>query len=64
MLSSAVILFLRLSVLAAFTFLFVVLFEHGPENFLSNVQGDFACLVDFLAAATSSAGGKTSDSGT
>ncbi|MEI6033443.1 MAG: hypothetical protein WCS65_04060 [Verrucomicrobiae bacterium] len=64
MIASVVSLIIRLAVLAAFAFLFVVLFEHGPENYLSNVQKDFAQLVDSFASPTSPAGAKTSDSGT
>ena len=64
MISSAFFLFLRVSVLAAVAFLFVVLFEHGPENYLLNAREDFARLMDALAAATAPAGEKTSGSGT
>ena len=64
MILSVILLFLRASILAAFAFLFVVLFEHGPENYLLNAREDFARLMDALAAATAPAGEKTSGSGT
>jgi len=64
MISSTFFLILRVSVLAAVAFLFVVLFEHGPENYLLNAREDFARLMDALAAATAPAGEKTSGSGT
>jgi hypothetical protein len=56
-------LFIRLTFLAVFTFLFVVLFEHGPENYLANVREDFAHLKDSLATATSPAGKKLPTAG-
>ncbi len=44
MISSLFAFILRVALLAALTFLFVVLFEHGPENYLGNVQTDFGKL--------------------
>lgn len=43
-------LILRTVLLAGMTFLFVVLFDHGPANYLENVQADFNKLVHFVAA--------------
>lgn len=51
MISSLLSLFIRLAILTAFTFLLVVLFEHGPKNYLENVREDFAHLKASLAAA-------------
>jgi hypothetical protein len=45
MISSLLYVAIRLAVLAAFTFLFVVLYEHGPADYLKNVQADFLSLV-------------------
>lgn len=46
MISSLLAFTLRLVLLAAMTFLFVVLFEHGPSNYLENVQADFSRLLE------------------
>jgi len=56
-------LFIRLAILAVFTFLFVVLYEHGPENYLANVRKDFAHLKDSLAATASPADKKLPTAG-
>jgi len=45
MISSLLYVSIRLAVLAVFTFLFVVLYEHGPADYLQNVQTDFLSLV-------------------
>jgi len=39
----------RLALVAAFTFLFVVLFEHGPANYLESVQTDFGKLIQLTS---------------
>ena len=38
---------IRIALVAVMTFLFVVLFEHGPANYLENIQGDFTKLIQF-----------------
>jgi len=44
MISSFFAFVLRVALLAALTFLFVVLFEHGPENYAGNARTDFGKL--------------------
>ena len=48
MTSSLLAFTIRLTLVAALTFLFVVLFEHGPADYLQNVQTDFLKLVQGL----------------
>lgn len=52
MITTAIYLTFRISLLAVFTFLFVVLYEHGPENYLENVQKDALALVQKAARQT------------
>ncbi len=55
MITSMLALIIRIALLAVMTFLFVVLFEHGPANYPDNVQADFNRLlqaVDGPAPAT------------
>lgn len=62
MISSLFSLVLRTVLLAGMTFLFVVLFEHGPEHYLENVRSDFDKLVHFVEVST--APEKSPESGT
>jgi len=39
----------RIALVAVVTFLFVVLFEHGPADYLENMQGDFNKLLQFVS---------------
>lgn len=64
MILSFLVLAVRVSILAVFTFFFVVLFDHGPDDYLANVQKDFARLVDVVTPLVTPAGKKSSDSGT
>jgi hypothetical protein len=64
MISSFLTLAIRVVILAAFTFLFVVLFDHGPDDYLANVQKDFTRLVDTVAPLVSPVGTKSPESGT
>ena len=48
MTSSLLAFTIRLTLVAALTFLFVVLFEHGPADYLQYVQTDFLKLVQGL----------------
>lgn len=64
MISSFLTLVVRVAILAAFTFLFVVLFDHGPDDYLSNVQKDFTRLVDAVTPMVSPVGIKSPESGT
>lgn len=52
MIISIISLAVRLVLLGILTFLFVVLYEHGPENYLENVRKDALAL---LQTATSQA---------
>jgi hypothetical protein len=54
----------RLVLVAAATFLFVVLFEHGPENYVENVTVDFHKLMNSAAGLVPAASKKSPDSGT
>jgi len=47
---SLIVFFVRISLVAAMTFLFVVLFEHGPADYLKNVQTDFSLLISKIEA--------------
>lgn len=42
-------LILKLVLLVVLTFLFVVLFDNGPENYLSAVQSNFSALLSSRA---------------
>jgi hypothetical protein len=64
MISTVLSLIIRLAVLLGFAFLFIVLYEHGPENYLFNAQKEFSQLMDYVGKATSPTGEKTPDSGT
>ncbi|TSA29271.1 MAG: hypothetical protein D4R65_15485 [Verrucomicrobiaceae bacterium] len=64
MISSFLTLVIRIAILAVFTFLFVVLFDHGPDDYLTNVRKDFTRLVDAVAPMISPAGTKSPASGT
>jgi len=64
MISSFLTLVIRVAILAAFTFLFVVLFDHGPDNYLTNVEKDFTRLVDAVTPLISPSGPKSPASGT
>ena len=55
MITSLLALAIRIALVAAMTFLFVVLFEHGPSNYLENAKADFSKLMEaanFPAPAT------------
>lgn len=45
MITSLLAFTIRMALVAGMTFLFVVLFEHGPANYVENVQADFSKLV-------------------
>ncbi len=55
MITSLLALLLRFALLAVFTFAFVVLFEHGPSNYLSSAQTEWKHLVEAVNSATQSA---------
>lgn len=40
----------RLALVAVMTFLFVVLFEHGPASYPDNLRSDFEKLVESVRA--------------
>ncbi|MFZ4776497.1 MAG: hypothetical protein ACOYM3_14085 [Terrimicrobiaceae bacterium] len=58
MITSLLALVLRIALLCAMTFLFVVLFEHGPTNYVDNVQSDFNLLFQAVAGPAPSTPGK------
>ena len=62
MTESLILFLLRVAVIAVMTFFFVVLFEHGPSDYLGNVRKDFAALVSALSSYT--AASKPTKSGT
>lgn len=62
--TSLISFILRLALVAAATFLFVVLFEHGPENYVENVTADFHKLMHSAANLRPAAAKKSPDSGT
>lgn len=67
MTTSLIAFVIRLALVAGVTFLFVVLFEHGPANYLENVQADFIKLMEFVnppAAPAPAAPKKSPNSGT
>ena len=64
MLTSLLAFTIRIALVAVMTFLFVVLFEHGPANYLENIQGDFTRLIQFASHSAPSAPEKSSNRGT
>ena len=67
MITSLLAFTLRMALVAAMTFLFVVLFEHGPANYLGNVRADFSKLMEAAnppAPSAPQAPEKSSNSGT
>ncbi|MEI8311850.1 MAG: hypothetical protein WCH98_13965 [Verrucomicrobiota bacterium] len=67
MITSLLAFTIRIALVAVMTFLFVVLFEHGPSNYLENVQADFTKLVEAAnppAPSAPAAPEKTPNSGT
>lgn len=55
---------LRIALLALFTFLFVVLFEHGPADFVSGLRSEFGEFIRFTTEFSSPSAEKSPDSGT
>jgi hypothetical protein len=43
---------LRFTLFAVFTFAFVVLFEHGPEDFVPGAKTEWAKFVGFIQSKT------------
>jgi len=64
MILSTVYLIFRLSLLAVFTFLFVVLYEHGPQNYLENLQRDAMAVVKQASQQAPPPAAKSTNSGT
>ena len=64
MITSLLAFIIRIALVAALTFLFVVLFEHGPTNYLENVRGDYNKLMQAANLPVPSAPEKSSNSGT
>lgn len=50
MIVSLLALILRFALLAVLTFAFVVLFEHGPTDYLTAAQSEWKVLVESLSA--------------
>jgi hypothetical protein len=55
---------IRIALVASMTFLFVVLFEHGPANYLENVQADFSKLMEAANPTPPAPPEKSPNSGT
>ncbi len=55
---------IRLALVAGMTFGFVVLFEHGPSNYLENAQVEFAKLMEFINPSVPATPQKSPNSGT
>ncbi len=49
MIISLLALTLRIALLSVMTFLFVVLFEHGPANYPDSVKSDFNHLLEAVS---------------
>jgi len=64
MITSLFAFIIRIALVAAMTFLFVVLFEHGPANYLENVQGDYIKLMQAANPPATAAPEKSSSGGT
>ena len=64
MITSILAFTIRIALVAVMTFLFVVLFEHGPANYLENVQADFTKLVEAANPPAPAAPEKSPNSGT
>lgn len=64
MITSLLAFTIRIALVAVMTFFFVVLFEHGPADYLENVQGDFNKLMQSANQPAPSAPEKSSNSGT
>lgn len=45
---SILVLLIRLALVAVFAFGFVVLFEHGPANYVDNAKRDFESLKSMV----------------
>lgn len=63
MILSLVAFVIRLALVGAMTFCFVVLFEHGPSHYLQNFQTDFAKFLEFTNPSTPPSAKKSSDGG-
>ncbi|MBE2204802.1 MAG: hypothetical protein IAE94_10735 [Chthoniobacterales bacterium] len=64
MITSLLAFAIRLALLAVMTFCFVVLFEHGPSNYLQNLQADFVRLQALTNTPEPTPTKKSPDSGT
>lgn len=52
----------RFILLAAFTFLFIVLFEHGPRNFFEGIKGEWTILCDTVRGRSVAESSRDKDS--
>jgi len=64
MITSLLAFTIRIALVAVMTFLFVVLFEHGPGDYLANVQADFNKLIQSANPPAPPAPEKSSNRGT
>lgn len=64
MITSLLAFTIRLVLVAAMTFCFVVLFEHGPSNYLENAQVEFSKLMEVFNPHAPAAPQKSPNSGT
>lgn len=63
MITSLLAFTIRLALVAAMTFGFVVLFEHGPSNYIENAQVEFSKLMGFVNPPVSAAPEKSPNCG-
>jgi hypothetical protein len=64
MITSLLAFIVRLALVAAITFGFVVLFEHGPDNYLESAQAEFSKLMELVNPPVSAAPEKSPNRGT
>ncbi len=64
MITSLLAFTIRLALVAAMTFCFVVLFEHGTSNYLESAQVEFSKLMEVINPPATAAPQKSPNSGT
>lgn len=64
MITSLIAFAIRLALVGTMTFCFVVLFEHGPSNYLQNMRADFSKLLEMANPPTPASPEKSPNSGT
>jgi len=64
MITSILAFAIRLALVGVMTFCFVVLFEHGPSDYLQNMQADFFKLLELTGEPAPATPEKSPNSGT